>query len=75
VPTMTNDVAVTSPPLLWSIPETCGVLRLGRSKVYELLAEGELEVVHIGRRALVTAASVEAFVERLRVAGADHAGA
>lgn len=52
--------------LLLSIEEAARTLGLGRSKTYELIAAGELEVVHIGRCARVPVDAVEAFVERLR---------
>lgn len=40
-----------------------------RSHVYELIAHGELEAVKLGRRRMVVAASIDAYIERLR--GAD----
>ncbi len=54
--------------LLLSIEEAARALGLGRSKTYELIAVGELEVVHIGRCARVPFDAVEAFVQRLRQA-------
>jgi excisionase family DNA binding protein len=41
-------------------------LGVGRTTVYELTTAGELEVVHIGRGARIPAASLDAFVERIR---------
>lgn len=41
------------------------MLGLGRTKVYELIAGGELQVVHIGRAARVPLAAVHGFVEAL----------
>ena len=52
--------------LLLSVGEVARALGLGRSKTYELIAAGELEVVHIGRCARVPLDSAEAYVERLR---------
>ncbi|HET6810646.1 MAG TPA: helix-turn-helix domain-containing protein [Acidimicrobiales bacterium] len=52
--------------LLLPIPEVAAALGLGRTKVYELIATGQLEAVHIGRSCRVPADSVETFVERLR---------
>lgn len=46
--------------LLCSIPEAARVLGLGRSKLYELIGEGRLETVNIGRRRLVRTDSVRA---------------
>ena len=42
------------------------MLDIGKTKLYELIAAGELETIHIGRRTLVLQASIEALVERLR---------
>ncbi len=49
--------------LLISIPEAAKVLGLGRSKAYELISEGRLETVTIGRRRLVRVVSVRALAE------------
>lgn len=59
--------------LLLSVTEAARALRLGRSKTYELIASGDLEVVHVGRCSRVPVDAIEAFVERLRssVTGVD----
>ena len=49
-----------SEPLLYSILDAAKALSLGRSKLYELITEGRLETVNIGRRRLVRAESVRA---------------
>lgn len=46
--------------LLLSIPEAAKALSLGRSKLYELIGQGRLQTVTIGRRRLVRAESVRA---------------
>lgn len=53
-------------PTLLRPPEVARQLGLGRSKVYELMARGELRPVHIGRAVRVPAAEVAAFVARLQ---------
>jgi excisionase family DNA binding protein len=45
---------------LISIPDAAVALGLGRSKIYELIGEGKLEAVSIGRRRLVRVDSVRA---------------
>lgn len=47
-------------PMLYSIPQTCTALGLSRSKTYELISEGRLLTVYIGRRRLVRVDSVKA---------------
>jgi excisionase family DNA binding protein len=46
--------------LLISITDAAKALGIGRSKAYELIAEGRLETVTIGRRRLVRTDSVRA---------------
>lgn len=48
---------------LISIAETCQILSVGRSKVYELIMQGKLETCHIGRRHLVKASSINRLLE------------
>lgn len=44
--------------LLCSIPDAAKALGVGRSKLYELIGEGRVETVSIGRRRLVRADSI-----------------
>lgn len=55
-------------PILLTIPEAARMLSIGRTLAYELIAAGELEVVHINRAARVPLDAVHAFVERRRAA-------
>lgn len=43
------------------------MLDIGKTKLYELIAEGELEAIRIGRRTLVLRASIDALILRLRL--------
>lgn len=54
--------------LLLTIADTGPKIGVGRTKVYELIEAGEIETVRIGRRRLVVAESIDAYVERLRTA-------
>ena len=47
-------------PVLCSLEDAGKALNLGRTKIYEMLADGTLESVRIGRRRLVRVASVHA---------------
>lgn len=42
-----------------TISSAAGAIGIGRTKLYELINSGELDVVKIGRRTLVTTASIE----------------
>jgi len=60
------DAAPRLAALLLPIPEVAAALGIGRTKIYELIATGQLEAVHIGRSCRVPADSLDIFVERLR---------
>lgn len=51
--------------LLIGIEDAAATLGVGRSTAYLLIHTGDLETVKIGRRSLITAASVRHYVERL----------
>ena len=57
------DLAI--PGRLLTIPDAARVLSIGRSTLYELIADGRIEVVHIGRSVRVKASDLVAFVEGL----------
>ncbi len=46
--------------LLYSIPDTCRLLSIGRTTAYLLIQSGKLEAVKIGRRTLIKRQSVYA---------------
>ncbi len=52
-------------PALVSIKEGAAELGVGRTKTYELIDDGELETVKIGRRHLIVHASIGRLVDRL----------
>lgn len=52
--------------LLLKVEEVGTELGLGRSKVYELIAAGELPSVHIGRALRVRREDLETYVRLLR---------
>ena len=48
------------------IPDSCGVLGgIGRTKLYELINDGQLTKVRIGSRAFITGESLENFLIQL----------
>jgi excisionase family DNA binding protein len=61
-----HEECLMSQRLLHPLPEAIWQSGIGRSKFYELVAEGQIEVVKIGRRTLVPDDSLRAFVARLR---------
>ncbi|WP_338691751.1 helix-turn-helix domain-containing protein [Bradyrhizobium sp. 26S5] len=48
--------------LTYSVKEVCGLLSVGRTTLYTLIADGKLTVIKVGRRTLISARSIEAFL-------------
>ena len=57
--------STTFEPALIKIEPACRYLDVGRSKLYELIREGKLDAVKIGKSARVTTSSLKQFVESL----------
>lgn len=55
-----------SATLLYKPEAAAAALGIGRSKLFELIAEGEIETVQIGRSRRVPAQALEDYVARLR---------
>ncbi|SHP29513.1 DNA-binding protein [Mycobacteroides abscessus subsp. abscessus] len=56
--------AASSPATLLTAAETAERLRCGQTMVYQLIKDGRLASVKIGRRRLVRASAVEEFIQR-----------
>jgi excisionase family DNA binding protein len=50
--------------LLLTVGEAAVVLAIGRTTLYQLIADGQVRTVRIGRAVRVPVAELEAFVER-----------
>lgn len=55
-------------PLLVSIPQVLALLDIGRTTLYQLMADEELVPIRIGRSVRFVVSEVEAFVEARRAA-------
>lgn len=58
-----------------TVPEVCEHLSIGRTKFYEILAADGFDTLKIGKKRLVTVASVNRFVLQQVLAEKDRAGA
>jgi excisionase family DNA binding protein len=58
-------------PITASIPEFCRISGLGRSTVYEMLGDGSLDSITIGRRRLILIDSYRRLIEARRAASAQ----
>lgn len=57
-------------PLTVRIPEACRLTGIGRSKLYELIAEGRIEIVKVGGMTLVSFESLKRLIADARERGA-----
>lgn len=48
--------------LMYSVTDAAKMLGVGRSTLYELISEGRIDTVKVGRRTLVTRPAMERFV-------------
>jgi excisionase family DNA binding protein len=64
-PESTPDSEPPTQRMLYPIREVQQKLGVSRTMVYQLLSDGQLPSVTIGRRRFVTAAALSAFVKRL----------
>lgn len=53
-------------PLTVRIPEAMRLTGIGRSKLYELIASGDVETAKIGTCTLITVASLRRLIEKAR---------
>jgi excisionase family DNA binding protein len=56
---------VTGTPLLITVEEAASMLRLGRTRTYQLVIGGQILSVKLGRRRLVVRKSLQDFVDAL----------
>ena len=70
-----SEAAVSLVPRLVTINCAAKLLGVGRTTLYEQIAAGDLEVVHIGRATRVPLSSLDAFVARLQRQTTDAASA
>ena len=59
---MTPQVA----PITVRIPDACRMIGIGRSKMYELIQEGRIEIVKLGTSTLVVVESLNALITGIR---------
>jgi excisionase family DNA binding protein len=59
-------------PLVISINDTAKALGVGRSSIYSLIKDGRLESIKIGRRTLLTTASINRLAQGNRLHAVDH---
>jgi excisionase family DNA binding protein len=63
---MAEDLAgkLVSTPLAVRVREACRLTGIGRSKLYELIAAGEIRIVKVGSITLIPLAGLQQFLEQ-----------
>lgn len=54
-----------APKAAYSIAEVCQLLGLGKTTVYCAIGAGQIKTLKVGRRTIIPATEVAAFLERL----------
>ncbi len=67
-PDNTPHTHASRSPLLVTIPQAAQLLAVGRSTIYQLIWDHELEPIHIGRSVRLTIDDLEDYVQRKRAA-------
>ena len=62
---MSKNTETGLEPLGVQIPAACKLIGCGKTKLYELVNEGELELVKIGARSTITMSSIKRYYARL----------
>ena len=53
-------------PITVRIPKAVAMLGIGRSKLYQFIQSGEIEIIKVGRTTLIPVESLRRFVNRRR---------
>lgn len=56
-------IVIGADPLAYSIEEACRVTSLGRTMIFRAINEGQLATRKVGRRRIIMAESLRAFLE------------
>ena len=58
----------TNLPMLFSVEEAANILHIGRSTIFKLIRDGELESIRLGRSRRIPVDALEQYINDLRAA-------
>jgi excisionase family DNA binding protein len=58
--------------LFYTISDTCRLLSVGRTKLYELIGTGEIPVRKLGKKSLIAAGDLDRWADRLPALPVKH---
>jgi len=58
--------------LLYTISECCRLASIGRTKLYELVASGEIPTRKVGKKTLIAAADLQRWADQLPTKGGER---
>lgn len=61
-----DEAANIHAPITVRVRDACRMTGIGRSKLYELIAGGEIEIIKVGTITLIPTADLNRFIERRR---------
>jgi excisionase family DNA binding protein len=61
-----SDETIIIEPLAVTIQDACAMIGVKRTKLYALCEAGEIELRKIGRRSVITMASLKKFIANLK---------
>lgn len=61
-----NSISDEVMPFTVRVPVAARMLGIGKTKLYELIAQNEIEAIKLGSATLIVVASLQALVERQR---------
>ncbi|HEX8534408.1 MAG TPA: helix-turn-helix domain-containing protein [Allosphingosinicella sp.] len=69
-----SEEGASTLPLTVRVKEACRLTGIGRSKLYLLMKEGEIETIKVGSMTLIPMRSLEVFLHLERFGGPDGPG-
>lgn len=74
VPDESSRSVARETPLAYGVGDAVRLMGIGKTKFFQLVRDGELKLVKVGRKSLITRAEMEAWITRLPTRSSSAAG-